>query len=198
MLKQIIAVDLDDVLSCTALGWLAYSNKTWQSNLTLEDYDEDWVKVWGVNLPEALRRREMLFKSGLYNDYVHIKEARPVLEQLAKRYRLVVVTSRVEDVRESTFTWLETHFRGIFDEITFTGFYENHKYESIKLTKAGLLKDIAASYLIDDQPKHCIAAAESGIKALLFGEYPWNRTSKSPSGVVRVKDWPAVARYFDV
>jgi hypothetical protein len=50
---------------------------------------------------------------------------------------------------------------------------------------------------IDDQPKHCVAAADIGIKALLFGEYSWNRTDTLPVGVARVKDWVAVLQYFD-
>ena len=40
-----------------------------------------------------------------------------------------------------------------------------------KLTKGMLAKEIKADYLIDDQLKHCSAAAELGIPALLFGVY---------------------------
>lgn len=57
-------------------------------------------------------------------------------------------------------------------------------------------KELIASD-IDDQLKHCQAAASLGIKAVLLGDYPWNRTEKLPSGVTRCKDWPAVLEYFN-
>ncbi len=195
--KLVIAVDLDDVLSFTAEGWVAYTNETWGTNLTTDDYDEDWVKVWNVELTEALKRREMVFASGIISKIYHRNDAKPVLKQLAIKYRLVVVTSRLEIVRTETLAWLNRHFTKIFDEVTFTGFYDGTGREAVKSTKADLLKEIGADYLIDDQPKHCLSAAEVGIKVLLFGDYKWNQVDALPAGVVRVKDWPEVARYFD-
>ena len=67
----------------------------------------------------------------------------------------------------------------------------------LKATKADIVKQIGADYLIDDQPKHCFAAAEAGITSLLFGDYRWNRNVKLPEGVVKVRTWHEVLEYFD-
>jgi uncharacterized HAD superfamily protein len=65
------------------------------------------------------------------------------------------------------------------------------------MTKTKILAEIGANYLIDDQPKHCIAAAEAGITALLFGDYKWNKDIELKTNMVRVKNWQEVTEYFD-
>ncbi|HJQ08525.1 MAG TPA: hypothetical protein VJ836_03545 [Candidatus Saccharimonadales bacterium] len=40
--RRIIAVDIDDVLSASAEGFVVFSNKQWGTRLTLDDYTEDW------------------------------------------------------------------------------------------------------------------------------------------------------------
>ena len=50
--------------------------------------------------------------------------------------------------------------------------------------------------MIDDQPKHCLSAAECGVEALLFGNYRWNQLADLPDRVTRVQDWEEVERYF--
>jgi hypothetical protein len=60
-----------------------------------------------------------------------------------------------------------------------------------------VLKDVGAAYLIDDQLKHCLAAHDMGVQALLFGNYAWNQASDLPDGIVRCAGWADVADYFD-
>lgn len=193
-----IAVDIDDVLASSAAAWVIYSNAQWGTNLTIEDYDEDWAKMWGVDHEEAARRALQINTSGLVGTYEDFREAKAVLERLAARYRLVITSSRVEYQRADTLEWLEKRFGGVFEAIHFGGFYDNWQPDSVKHTKAGLLQSIGADYLIDDQPKHCLAAAAVGVEALLFGEYAWSRrVDNLPTGVTRCKDWVAVGKYFD-
>lgn len=195
--KQIIAIDIDDVLTYTAAGWVEFTNETWGTNFSVDDYSEDWIGVWNVPLADALKRREIVFKSGVHGRFRHNRNAEPVLDEIAKKHRLIIITSRVELVRVETLEWLDKHFDGIFDKVIFTGFYDNDKPESVNVSKADILKDLGADYLIDDQLKHCIASAKAGIKCLLYGDYKWNQTNSLPAGVVRVKDWSEVGRYFD-
>jgi hypothetical protein len=49
--------------------------------------------------------------------------------------------------------------------------------------------------MIDDNPGHCKAVMDEGIKAILFGVYGWHEDI--PSGVVECKDWPAVLEYIN-
>jgi 5'(3')-deoxyribonucleotidase len=200
MKKPTIAVDLDDVLSANVEGFIKYSNKRWGTHLTIDDYEENWAKVWQLDHEETNRRAEDFHKSGVVRHYNHYQEAEAVLESLAKRYKLVIVTSRRTSISTETKDWISHFFPNIFSQIYFSGIYErglNKKFSAIQATKANLVQKIGADYLIDDQPKHCFAAAEVGVESVLFGEYPWNRDVKLVKGVARCKDWPAVQEYFN-
>lgn len=193
---QTIAVDLDDVLSAGAQGFIDFSNRRWGTNLTVNDFTERWAEMWGVDLTEERKRAHTIYKSGAVRKFKQKDSAKPILAELAKDYKLVVLTSRVKRIEKDTREWLDEHFNGIFDEVHFSGFYDELTADSHIYTKAEISREIGADYLIDDQLKHCFAAAEAGINALLFGGYPWNKDVDLPSSVTRVKNWQEVGEYF--
>lgn len=198
MTKPIVAVDIDDVLSASAAGWVKFSNATWGTSLSVEDYDEDWAKMWKVDHQTAVKRATIIHDSvGMVSAFQHDAEAVVVLRQLVKKYELVITSSRVQKHRLETIEWLNRHFDGIFSEIHLAGIFDELQEASVNLTKGDLIKRVGAQYLIDDQLKHCFAAVEHGAKAILFGDYSWNRSVTLPAGVARAKDWLAVQEYFD-
>lgn len=197
MKKQVIAVDLDDVLAAGAQGFIDFTNKRWGTNLTVNDFSERWGDIWGVELEEEIERAEVVYEARVIREFNALYKAKPVLTRLAGEYKLVIMTSRVQRMQQDTFDWLDKHYEGIFEEIHFSGFYDKITKHSHNYTKAELCREIGADYLIDDQLKHCFGAAEAGIKTLLFGDYKWNQAAKLPAGVVRVKDWTEVEEYFN-
>ena len=200
MTKPVIAIDVDDVLADNAAGFVAFSNERWGTNLKSEDYDEDWMTMWGISLEEAVKRRDVLFASDTQRQYGHNQDALHVLRNLAKRYDLRIVTSRHIATRDDTRAWIHERYPGVFSDETihFAGLWDNPDHTSLIKTKAGMVASLGADYLIDDQLKHCIGVADSGRTALLFGDYRWNQTDgKLPDNIIRVKDWASVERYFD-
>ena len=196
MLRK-IAVDIDDVLARNAEGFVAYSNQRWGMQLTAEDYNDDWLKVWRVDLGEAKARAKDYFQSGAFREFAPRKEALPVLKILKKRFELVIITSRQHSLAKQTSEWIDEHFTGIFSELHYTNIWRaDLSRDMVNQTKTELCQQVGAEYLIDDQTKHCFAAAQAGITALLFGEFAWNRSAEMPNGVVRVRDWEAVEAYF--
>jgi len=198
MSKQIIAVDLDDVLASSAAGFVAYSNKIWGTNLTIEEYDEHWGEMWALDHEETKKRAHQIYESKMQGNFKKLDGAYDVLNDLAKNYSLVITTSRHRLVKDTTLEWLEKHYPGIFDEVHLAGIWDRglHTDEAAKLTKAELCVKIGASLLIDDHPKHCIASAKAGVEALLFGDYRWNRHVKLTKGMTRVRGWTEVEEYF--
>jgi uncharacterized HAD superfamily protein len=197
--SQTIAVDIDDVLSATVEGLVAFSNQRWNMQLKPEDYTEELAVFWGVSLDEALKRVEQMLVSGLVSRHRHFEDAVPVLNKLKARYELVAVTSRRSVLKPETDEWLERHFGGLFAAVHYAGIWDG-PYEveaALKRTKAELCRELGADYLIDDQLKHCEGAAAAGLQALLFGHYHWNRKEALPAGIVRVRNWDEVGAYFD-
>jgi 5'(3')-deoxyribonucleotidase len=197
MSKKVIAIDVDDVLAAGAQGFVSFSNDTWGTNLTVEDYDERWAVMWGVDHEEEKLRAQQVHDSGITEHFKVIDEAYPVLKKLKSQYTFVITTSRVTKVKDYTLKWIEENYPDIFDEVHFAGLYDTLTKDSHKLTKAALVRSIGADFLVDDQPKHCFAAAGFGVKAILFGDYSWNRSIELPDGVARCTDWEQVLEYFD-
>jgi len=200
MKKPTIAVDIDDVLAANAEAFIDFTNKRWGTNLTVDDYTEHWIEIWQVDHEEEIRRINEVHSAMIFKDYRHFPEAKPVLKALSKNYNLVVLTSRQKVISKDTLDWVERYYKGIFSDVHFAGIWDGMNKDShvrIKHTKGRVVREIGADYLIDDQVKHCLAAAEAGIEALLFGNYTWNQLKSLPKGVTRVNDWQAVLEYFD-
>lgn len=197
MAKPIIAIDIDDVLADYALGFIEFSNAHWGTHLTIDDYDEHWANVWKVDMAEVRRRADVIREKRLVKDLAHKSEAQPILERLSRRFDLVVVTSRRVQNREDTLAWLQLHYPMLsIQNVTFSGFFDTINDMSLHQTKGSIIASIGASYMIDDQPKHCLSAAECGVEALLFGNYRWNQLADLPANVTRVPDWEGVEAYF--
>lgn len=196
-MKKTIAVDIDDVLSRSAETVLAFSNERWGHEHTLEDLTEDLAAMWQVTEEEREERWLEYMASGNFETYGVIEAAKEALEKLKEHYTLIAVTSRRPILMEITEEWLEANYPGIIDKVVCAQIYGVGKKNALHLTKAEILQEIEAEYLIDDQTKHCFGAAGVGVKALLFGGYPWNRDVALPEGVVRCNEWKDVLEYFD-
>jgi uncharacterized HAD superfamily protein len=198
MLRPTIAVDIDDVLSANAEGFVAFSNRRYGLQLVPENYSEDWRQVWQVDLAEAEQRANDFHESGVVSDYLAIAGAQSVLQSLKAEYRLIAVTSRQNRIAGRTLDWLDKHYSDIFENVLFAGIFDSKVHDAgmLKRTKVDVLQQHRASYLIDDQLKHCLAAAQAGIPSVLFGDYRWNQADSLPEGVTRCSGWAAVEEYF--
>jgi uncharacterized HAD superfamily protein len=196
--KLTIAVDIDDVLAANATGFAEYSNRKWGTNLTPDDYTEHWAELWKVDFEEVERRRQQIVRDRLFTKHRFFSEAKPVLEALSQDFNLIIISSRGKSIQADTIEWLKKEYGDIFSGIHFAGIWDQdlHVLERLKLTKAEICRQLGADYLIDDQPKHCLAAAEAGITALLFGDYAWARDVPEQTNLIKVKTWPEVLAYF--
>lgn len=202
--KPIIAIDIDDVLSSSAKAFVEFSNERWGTRLAVEDYDEDWARIWELDRDiesnlDVIRTRGVEALAYSVPIMEHAVEAYAVLEKLKQSYTLIVVTSRRTQLKTETLAWIQERYAGIFedDKIFFTGFYDTIDSGSWHKTKGDILRDLEVDYLIDDQVKHCNSAAVHGIKALQFGGFGPQLLDPIEESVVRVKDWNEVAEFFD-
>ena len=198
MAKKVIAIDIDDVLSRNVEHFVEWSNKSWGTKLTVDDFDEDFVTMWRVSREESQKRFQEYVDNELAKDHKALKEAIPILTKLKEKYDLILITSRRTVLGPITRKWIDEHFPDLFEVIHHTGFYDEYSETSHHGTKADICLEMNVDYLIDDQPKHCFAVAEVGIQTLLFGDYIWNRQIKElPPRVTKVKNWAGVEDYFN-
>lgn len=193
--KEVIAVDIDDVLVPHVEDLVSWHNKKYGTHMDLEHYHSRDPKDWGAEtIEEAIKRVHRFFTTPEFLDALPIDNAVEALQNLSKRYDLVVITARDGIIEKVTKEWLDNHFPEIFKEAHFTARF-NLEGKSAK--KSAVALNAKAKYLIDDTLENVIEAAEAGLEVLLFGSYPWNRLLKLPPHVTRVNNWQEVLEYFD-
>lgn len=197
--KQIIAVDIDDVLADSTEFWRLEVNKRAKLKLEPEhwrvpgEYSGYYPRLWkahGVDHLISIDDIDLHMKT----DQSGVKaapDATRTLRKLAKTYELVVITARNSDQEAATRRWLDSVYPELFDRIYFT-WDEDSQTEK---NKGQICAEIGASWLIDDYPGHCRYALENGVQAILYGTYGWHLGI--PDGVIRCKTWQDIERYFD-
>lgn len=198
MTKPIIAIDVDEVLADYASEFVLMSNKHWGTNFKPEDYHEDWLTLWGVDMNEAVARGQVMLEDRMHERLKHDDEAVTALNKLAERFTLKILTARNLKAKDITLEWLGRHYPMFAPEdVNFAGIWDNPRPDAASLTKGDVAKSLGVDYIIDDQLKHVLAADERGIKALLFGDYTWNKSDSLPASITRVHNWKAVLEFFE-
>src|SRR5579859_1774773 len=125
--QRVIAVDFDDTLSYTNRTICDWHNKTYGTNLSLDQFHSYYYwknPGWG-NPREAVNKVKAFLTSPAASDIPPIEGAQRGTRRLKEAgYTLVVITARMHEVAESSVEWLEKHFPGIFDTIYFTSAFQ--------------------------------------------------------------------------
>jgi 5'(3')-deoxyribonucleotidase len=193
MSRKTIAIDLDDVLAEHVEAFIEFSNIYYGTNLTVDEYSDHWVDLWGEIDREEIERRAAEFHTHESTiGYKVKKDAKRVLTELGRDNDLYIVTARPRHLIDTSLEWVRTHFDGIFKGVHFVPIWEPDN----TVTKADICRQIGATYLIDDLVRHCNIAAEGGITAILFGDYSWNRDQTINPVVIICKTWDDVLTSF--
>lgn len=185
---SVIAVDCDDVIVETSHLIIGYYNKTYGTDLGLQDMYSNDPQRWGVvSDAEAIARVEAYLATDEYRNAPPFREAIEATRQLSKKYELHLVTGRSNLLETATKDLLRMYFPDVFRSIVFTNLYAIGKR-----TKAEVCQELGVDLLIEDHLGHALPVAECGVDVLLFGDYPWNQAKKLPSNVHRVKNWEEV------
>jgi 5'(3')-deoxyribonucleotidase len=190
---ETVGVDADDVLAAHIEAFIRHSNDNYGTNLTPEDYHEQWGKLWGVDHDEVERRALEFHKPEIVGNFGVIEEAEFALRSLKKHRELVVVTARAKHITDITLEWIDRHFPNIFTETHFVPIWEPGN----TITKADICRQIGADYLIDDLVRHCNVAAEAGIQPILFRRINWDQGQEPHPKTIQVQSWQEVLEYFD-
>ncbi|KAK8824508.1 hypothetical protein WA577_006905 [Blastocystis sp. JDR] len=123
--------------------------------------------------------------------------AREALLALSTKYRLVLITGRVEAIwKESTEYWINHNFQGVPIEKLI---YANDRYCDNTISKDRPVKSILCeeeniSIFIDDRERYVYECMPVCEECILFGEYPWTYHGIKDKHVHYCKDWEAVLK----
>ncbi len=196
-MKEIVAVDLDDVVVDSARPIIDHYNANYGTLLQLADfYSTDYINLWDApDKATAVGRVNKFLASDDYFEAAPEDQTINVIQGLKRAYRLFVVTGRPDFMKQATDRWMETYLPNVFEGMIFTNYFNERSVRS----KGDICKELGVVTLIDDHLDHVLSAAQSGVEGVLFGDYPWNQTAdKLPTGITRVANWQAVAEHLGV
>jgi 5'(3')-deoxyribonucleotidase len=173
--RQIICVDMDEVIADALGEHLLRYNRDFASNVTVADLEGRWL--WDFVPPE---RQNALYDYMCSEDFFEVLEVMPdaqrVLARLQTRYDIFIASAAMEvpSSFNAKFKWLQRHFPFIpQSHIVFCG------DKSI----------LHADFLIDDNPRQLQLFRGEGI---LFSS-PANAFVK---GFRRVRNWAEIETIF--
>lgn len=192
-MKPMVALDLDDIIYPFLPDVLPHLNSAFDTTLGVEDFfSYEFERVIG-----DVTRQQVI---DVVLDYFATNEvghptphvgSLDAIDRLLERYRLAIVTSREDSLREVTLAWLSAHFPDRFDDVQLCNSFVVTN-PLLRRRKVDVCLEIGAVALVDDGLANVVEAAAHGMRGVLFGDFPWNRTDTLPGGVVRVLDWEAV------
>jgi hypothetical protein len=195
--SEVIALDIDDVAVKHVEGFVEWSNKTYGTNLTINDYSEAWEELWGIAKEDVEPRKKLFFTDEIVGNFEIIEGAPDGIQKLGAKKKLIGVTSRREGLKDVTEMVLDSIAPRAVSNVVFCTYFKNG--EKYTRSKSEVCTGIGAQTLVDDQLKHCLSVGKVGIQAVLFGAYPWNETATElPSTISRARDWPEVLDHFGI
>lgn len=201
--RLVIAVDCDDVLIATARHILDDYNERFGTQVGSEhfyDTTDASLDVWGVaTRGEAIERVYQFLQSDRHARIAPETDAIAAIKSLADQHELHLVSGRVDSLKPVTERMLQIYFPDCFRTIEHTNFIVPLDAKVVRRSKGDICRSIEADILIDDHPHHATDALSANIgKAILFGDYAWNRLDEIPERMVRCKDWPSVIKEINL
>lgn len=203
MNKITIAIDIDDVLAEGTNALIDVVNSRYGLALSQGDYhavggnfNGYYERVWATHGVDGIVSYAELADE-MAADQSHIPllpGADFAINELSKRFHIVLITARPESWIKATRRWLARHFDAGDIEVYFAGNTVSAAQKTA-LSKGKQAKLLNAKLLIDDNVNNCQSAMDEGIEVILFGEYGWQ--GDAPERMMRCKDWPAVLEHVN-
>lgn len=188
-MREVVAVDMDDVVVETAAHIIQHVNTTYGVSMTIDRFYTREPEAWGApDIETAVRRVNSFLETEEYFMSTPIQESITALRSIKKIHDLYIVTGRPDFTELATRKWLKSHMPDLFEDVVFTNYFDPNKVR----TKGDVCRELGATVLIDDHIDHCISAQDRGIRPILFGRYPWNDVPAIPDGIERAEHWPMI------
>ena len=179
-----IGIDIDEVLSETVAGFLAFYNEKHGTQFYFDQIVEySFSKIFGIT-PEIEKSELMaFFASTSFAELATVNGSNEAIKELSKNYELYAVSSRPPQLMKLTSVWLNKHFQGCFKEVILI---DSHFDSSKNKSQICLQKHL--DYFVEDVLSYAEDCAGSGVEVFLLDK-PWNQGTINSKNIIRVKNW---------
>jgi len=181
-----IAIDLDEIIAGFLDALIKYHNDSYKTTYHKSDFfSYEFWKVIGGTREEAIDKVYGFHDSHFFNEIKPLDGAIEAVKKLKQNNELYLITSRQDDFKEKTRTWIEKYLSNTFEEILHSNAYPRN---GISQKKSDLCDSLNVYALIEDNLDYIIECMKPDRKMILF-RYPWNEQRKKPKGIYAVSGW---------
>ena len=124
MKRKSIAFDVDDVLASHVESFVEFSNQTYGTTFVVDDYTDNWDKLWGITDEEVIKRALEFHTFQRVANFDVKDDAKAAIAKLSTKYDLYIVTARRRYLVDTSKDWINRHFPDVFKEINFVPIWE--------------------------------------------------------------------------
>jgi uncharacterized HAD superfamily protein len=186
---MLIAIDLDEVLTDFTSNFIEFHNKKYGTSLKRKDFvNYRYWDILGITKEEAIRRVYEFYETDSFQNMPPLTGSKEALISLKKKHKLIIITSRPDDIVKITEKWVDKFFPETFSKLYFT----NHLPKNgIPRKKEDVCSKLGVDILIEDVLEFAVGCASEKTKVLLL-TCPWNEKYKLLKGIYRVKSWKEI------
>ncbi|TCS83682.1 5' nucleotidase, NT5C type [Tepidibacillus fermentans] len=179
-----LGIDIDGTVT-DPFTFIPHLNQYFKQNFKMEDITTyDILKIYHIT-EEEYEKWHSKYGASVYQNAPLAKDAKEVLLDLQKNYRLIYITARSEEYREPTMKWFESN-QIPFDRVVMTG-------NAFKCDQA--IKYQVDLFLEDHYDAARTMGQKLQIPILLF-DTPYNQ-GQLPNNVIRIHSWKEAKRIID-
>lgn len=179
-----IGIDIDEVLSETAKGFLTFYNKKKHTNFQFNQITEySFSKVFNISHEEEKTSLMEFFQSSYFTNLSPVEGSVQAVKKLAKKSELYAVSSRPLQLMPLTTKWIKKYFDNSFKEVILM----NGHFDSTE-TKSSICKQYDIEYFVEDVLDYAKDCASVGVRTFLIDK-PWNQETIDNNIITRVTNW---------
>ncbi len=188
---MLIAFDIDDVLLDLIPALARFHNDKYGTTLIKEDFHSyRFNEVLGGTDEEAIKKVWEFLDNPLFAQVPPMKDSVEVVKELAKKHKLISITSRHRKYEDLTRRLIGQHFPNCIDSIYFSR--NNYIDFGNNKRKVDYCLELNVRTLVEDSLEYAMECRAAGIDVLLLDQ-PWNRNSDDAK---RVMNWQEILEYF--
>jgi len=182
--KRRIGVDIDDVIFPFMANFLNYLNKKNATSYSFEEVTN--YHLWKMGIHKSKEEDILValeFQNSIKFDNINpIEGTKEVIEEISEDYDIFFITSRSEDIKDKTNTFLNRHF----PKNGFKVFHSGDVYGK-NLSKTDICKELKISLMIEDNAEYAYDLAKNGVKVFLLDK-PWNKEYVRHENIIKVNE----------
>jgi len=168
---QRVAIDIDEVLVAFVEPMARWKGLKMPRR---RGYNYVYREMFNLTEYESKQMVREFYRSETFKGLGPLPGSQKALETLrARGSTLYAVSGRHQSVRDTTTTWLDLHFPGVFHDLVLTDSFTDYEIAKVDVCRA-----LDLDTIIDDSAHNCLSCAYGGMTAVHFAGsggslYPW-------------------------